>query len=812
MQRRHLAFFAVSFAIIMLWQAFFPAKPLVDKKQQDVPVAQQELEADDPEADDPEAGKPEANAEEGPVLKAATDGQPDVAAQPGDQLGDQQPAEIVVPEVDSDPYYTLGSLTPGGPHRLLATFDSHGATLRRLELSSLLYRDLHDKAGYLGQLELMDVAKVDGAKVQVVGAGTPAAEAGIEAGDRIIAIRAKDNKRIPEGEVAVAADMAKRLKKSKPGDEIEITLLRDGKEQTVSATLIARPLDVIRPEQENVLLHRETLPEDFEQHPSLEVSLLSVGPQPVSKVVLAEANKQLATGLWGVESSTAGRIEFSMVLPKLGIEVIKRFEVPVVPKASQDDVTYRGYHLEFAVEIRNLRSEAQKVTYQLQGPNGLPIEGWWYANKVGRSWSGYGLRDVVLRTYGNSEQDFPCRKIATGDIKPYGDGQSLAYMGVDAQYFAAAILPKKESREEKHYSIFTPGLASTRVDEEKKSIQLRYNNSSFRLTSQSISLSAAGSKGDHETHGSTLFTGPKLPSLLAHYQAADSPEETLEDFVYYGWFGNLGIPQLMVGVLSFFYGIVGNYGIAIILLTVLARSCMFPLSRKQAKNMIKMQELKPEMDRITARYKDDPTARTEAQRTLWAKHNYNPMGGCLLMFFQFPIFIGLYRSLMVDVELRQASLIPGVDWCSNLAAPDMLMSWEGMWWRWFVNGEGMFALGPYFNILPLATVGLFLLQQKMFMPPPTDDQSEMMQKMMKYMMIFMSFMFFKVAAGLCLYFIASSIWGITERKLIPQPAKPASNVPAPAERELPTRKKPLPKQKSGGKGKGKSKGKGNRKR
>lgn len=78
-------------------------------------------------------------------------------------------------------------------------------------------------------------------------------------------------------------------------------------------------------------------------------------------------------------------------------------------------------------------------------------------------------------------------------------------------------------------------------------------------------------------------------------------------------------------------------------------------------------------------------------------------------------------------------------------------------------------LGPYFNVLPLITVSLFLVHQKLFTPPATDEQSAMQLKMMKYMTLFMGFMFFKVASGLCLYFIASSLWGIAERKLVPKP-------------------------------------------
>jgi YidC/Oxa1 family membrane protein insertase len=101
----------------------------------------------------------------------------------------------------------------------------------------------------------------------------------------------------------------------------------------------------------------------------------------------------------------------------------------------------------------------------------------------------------------------------------------------------------------------------------------------------------------------------------------------------------------------------------------------------------------------------------------------------------------------------------------------MLWNWTGAVPDFVVNGAGIFpALGPYLNILPLVTIALFIWQQKMFMPPPADEQAAMQQKMMKYMMVFMGILFFKVASGLCLYFIASSLWGVCERKLLPKPA------------------------------------------
>ena len=275
------------------------------------------------------------------------------------------------------------------------------------------------------------------------------------------------------------------------------------------------------------------------------------------------------------------------------------------------------------------------------------------------------------------------------------------------------------------------------------------------MTSKSIELAPQGTFH----HEFQLFAGPKKPAILAQYPAGE--DTNLGELVYYGWFWFVAEP--MLAVLHLFYHVVRNYGVAIVMLTVLVRGCMFPLSRRQAQSSQKMAELKPEIQRIQEKHKD-PTQRNKAMQELYRKHNFNPFGSCLLVFVQMPIFVGLYRSLGVDVELRQAPLISSaVRWCSNLAAPDMLWNWHNV-----VPGFVESYLGPYLNVFPFLTIGLFIWQQKMFMPPPTDEQSAMQQKMMSYMSIFFGFMFYKVASGLCLYFIVSSLWGIAERKALPQ--------------------------------------------
>ena len=294
-----------------------------------------------------------------------------------------------------------------------------------------------------------------------------------------------------------------------------------------------------------------------------------------------------------------------------------------------------------------------------------------------------------------------------------------------------------------------------------------YANVTYRLFSEPRRSSRARSV----THAYTVFAGPKRPDLLAEYYAADDRRPT-RSTTSSTTAGSAAWRSAMVGLLHVFYGVVGNYGIAIIMLTVLVRGCMFPISRGQAKSMAKLQELRPEMERIKEKYKGDQQKQAQAMQQLYRKHNVNPLGGCLPMLIQLPIFIGLYRGLAVDVELRQAPLFGDSD--SLVLEPGgagHVLRLVGLHAASSSPRRGLFRLGPYLNVLPLVTIGLFLLQQKMFMPEPANEQAAMQQKIMKYMMVFMGILFYKVPSGLCLYFIASSLWGIGERKLFPPPTR-----------------------------------------
>jgi YidC/Oxa1 family membrane protein insertase len=340
---------------------------------------------------------------------------------------------------------------------------------------------------------------------------------------------------------------------------------------------------------------------------------------------------------------------------------------------------------------------------------------------------------------------------------------------------------------------------ATRVLPQALAQPLFLSDITVRVSTEAVELKP----GMEVTHKYVLYNGPVKPMLLEQLTGARAvpPEvvkrylndlhlDTLTDYHSPGPLGQFATriywsqliikcTNVMHWVLFWLHGLVPNYGVCIIVLTVLVRGMMFPVSRKQAMTSIRMQELAPEMKKLQEKYKDDRQALGAAQMELYRKYGVNPFGSCWFLLLQMPIFMGLYYCLQESIHFRLAEFWP--TWIINLAAPDMLIPW-GQSIPIISRPEdygGMLYLGPFFNLLPVIAVTLMILQQKYTMPPPADEQQEMQQKMMKYMMVFFGLMFYKVDAGLCVYFISSSLWGFAERKLLPK-KKPADGTAPPA--------------------------------
>ncbi len=435
----------------------------------------------------------------------------------------------------------------------------------------------------------------------------------------------------------------------------------------------------------------------------------------------------------------------------------------------------------------------QKFFYELMGPHEIPVEGEWYTRT---------FRDVFFG--GASGTGNKVVTLTAADVAKHQDNPErfttwpLTFAGVENQYFAvfAQPVPRPETLDQSWIKEAVPMVLYADPNARQKA------DVTVKLTSKPIAV-GPNLKSRHLYH---IFAGPKTYQALEPLAATELSVYRKGSILWGFDFGASfmaqhlitpmlqGIHAFTASVAHVFGGKNGSFGIAIILLTMSVRLILFPLGRKQAKAAKKMQDMQPLLTELKEKYKDDKEGMAREQFALFRKHGVNPMGGCLLVFIQLPVLMGLWQALNNSVALRHSGFL----WIKDLAAPDMLFKFPfpiplvGGW------------LGPYFNLLPLVVVALMLVQTKLFSPPATTPEAESQQKMMKFMMFFMMFMFYTVPAGLSIYLITSSIWQIGERLLLPKttlimPTPP----PAPAVAEVEERgSRPAP----GGGGKGRPSG------
>lgn len=231
-----------------------------------------------------------------------------------------------------------------------------------------------------------------------------------------------------------------------------------------------------------------------------------------------------------------------------------------------------------------------------------------------------------------------------------------------------------------------------------------------------------------------LYFGPKDIDILK------AQGEHLEEAIDLGWFSAIAKPLLQS--LKLFYRYLHNYGLAIIVITVILKILFFPLTHKSYKSMKEMQKLQPKMQQLKDKFKDDRDGLNKAVMELYKTHKVNPLGGCLPMLVQIPVFFGLYKALMFSIELRQA---PFYFWLQDLSAKD-----------------------PYY-ITPVIMGVTMFIQQKM---TPT-NMDPIQAKMMLALPVVFTFMFLNFPSGLVLYWLVNNILTIAQQAYINKSLKEA---------------------------------------
>ena len=266
------------------------------------------------------------------------------------------------------------------------------------------------------------------------------------------------------------------------------------------------------------------------------------------------------------------------------------------------------------------------------------------------------------------------------------------WVAVDNRYFLAALLPSPEQ--------FEPVVASVPT--------------TLTLTAKSVVLAPGGSF----TWVIPYYLGPKGHTWLTHYGLG------LERAIDFGFFSQLG--RWMLAALVRLHGVIGNWGWAIIALTLGLQALLLPLTYKSLKAAAAMRKVQPEITKLQQRYKDAPGELNTEMMALYKRAGANPLGGCLPMLMQMPIFIALYNALRGSWELHGAVWM---FWIKDLSAKD-----------------------PFY-VLPVVMGGLMFLQSKL--NPPAGDPTQ--QQMMMFMPLIFTFMFLKFPSGLVLYWLTNSL-------------------------------------------------------
>jgi len=318
---------------------------------------------------------------------------------------------------------------------------------------------------------------------------------------------------------------------------------------------------------------------------------------------------------------------------------------------------------------------------------------------------------------GNSLEEIKIKELAK---KPEIEG-SFRWIGITDRYFMTVIIPEEP------------------IDGAMKMEQVGED----MVISTLILPEASIAQGEDKSFSYKSFIGPKDTEMLA------KANYDLSKAVNFGMFDFLAKPFLWI--MNQIYKVIPNYGIAIILLTLMTKIILWPLGNKSYKSMNDMKRMQPLMAEIKEKYKDDKKKMNEETMALYRTYKINPMGGCLPMIVQLPVFFALYRMLYQAIELRHA---PFFGWINDLSAPDRL----------FHFGFSIPFMQPPYGI-PVLTIVMgatMLLQQKMSPPPGDPTQA----KMMMFMPIIFTVIFINFPAGLVLYWLTNNIFSIAQQYYI----------------------------------------------
>ena len=407
-----------------------------------------------------------------------------------------------------------------------------------------------------------------------------------------------------------------------------------------------------------------------------------------------------ADAVWSVAEATKDRVRFRWEGD--GVSVTRTWELAEPP-----------YQLLSAIEVRNDASSSKSV--------GLGITSAHYVRRQAEKGGFFGRPSPALShgtcQYGEEtireDRDGLLSEDETRPMQPHSYGPGVEFVALSSVYFAIIAAPEGATAE--RCDLLSSDRGGTIKDPDGSLFESRLVYAPQQLA-----------PGTTATFRTAVYAGPK------DYDALETFGHQATNVIDLGWFSF--IARGMSWLLRAIYGFVGNWGFAIVLLTLLVRVLLLPAVIPQFKNMAKQRALKPEIDKINELYKDDREKKGAAMMELWRKHKVNPLGGCLPVLLQMPIFFALYQTLSTSIELYHA---PFVLWWTDLSSPD-----------------------PFY-VLPITLGALMFIQQKL---TPVQMDATQAKVMLYAMPLMMTFFMLLLPTGLCLYMVTSSAVGITQQR------------------------------------------------
>jgi YidC/Oxa1 family membrane protein insertase len=404
--------------------------------------------------------------------------------------------------------------------------------------------------------------------------------------------------------------------------------------------------------------------------------------------------------------------------------------------------------LRMKLTVENLSAARLARSWELVGAAGLrqEAEGGIFPNGV------YGLQGEG-KVYSIETDDLDLKELVTE--KPFETtAEKVGWVGATNKFFACALFPadvKHVSRIRIFPVLAGPDFARMLKEGKIEAGSKKGQEMLREWTSRTLAFSATTAErtfepGETWTSDWVMYAGPKSDEALEQGMFKD---QRLSDVLDFGWFSF--ISRLLLWILHGFHWVFGNFGVAIIGLVLVVRAAIFPISKKGQVSMFKMSKLQPHIKALQEKHQGDPVRLNKETMALFKTHGVSPFGGCLPIFLQIPVFFGLYNALLYSIDLRAA---PFFGWIDDLSRPDNL----------FALPFSIFG-ATHFHLLPIVMIVTWFTQAYL-QPRSPDPQMAAQQRIFMFMPIFIGVMMYGTPAGLVLYWLVSTCWGIAEQQLI----------------------------------------------